>query len=33
MSVHNRIRYDLEVETNAQTPLQCARRIEQRFQL
>ncbi|WP_245464495.1 hypothetical protein [Mesorhizobium sp. M8A.F.Ca.ET.021.01.1.1] len=27
------MRYDLEIETNAQTPLQCARRIEQRFQL
>ncbi|TJX37742.1 MAG: chloramphenicol phosphotransferase, partial [Mesorhizobium sp.] len=30
--VHNGIRYDLEVDTSAQT-LQCARRIQQRFQL
>ena len=31
--VHENIRYDLEVDTSRLTPLECARRIQQRFQL
>jgi chloramphenicol 3-O phosphotransferase len=31
--VHAGMRYDLEVDTSALSPLECARRIQQRFQL
>ena len=31
--VHENIRYDLEVDTSVLTSLECARRIQQRFQL
>ncbi|MBZ9742408.1 MULTISPECIES: phosphotransferase-like protein [unclassified Mesorhizobium] len=31
--VHEGIRYDLEVDTSVHSPLECARRIQQRFQL
>ncbi|MFC3325924.1 phosphotransferase-like protein [Mesorhizobium cantuariense] len=30
---HQNIDYDLEVDTSVLTPLECARRIQQRFQL
>ncbi|WP_292186571.1 hypothetical protein [Mesorhizobium sp.] len=31
--VHKGIDYDLEIDTSVLTPLECARRIQQRFQL
>ncbi|WP_281405370.1 hypothetical protein [Mesorhizobium sp. B2-3-12] len=31
--VHEGIRYDLEVDTSVHSPLECARRIQLRFQL
>ena len=31
--VHKGIDYDLEVDSSSLTPLECARRIQQRFQL